>query len=1161
MQTNKPFPSSRVLDAFSAGIKSLATPVLALLGLMLVALATPAIAQEAVFISATPSRVTEPFNFSGTNSVNVNLSIVNNGTNEVDLTLSGLPAGASATLSKTAFTNSGSATLTFTLANVAEGIYWLTLNATNTATNFLNFPLQVGDVWSGVGANKNWSTTGNWNGGTVPGASDDVIFNQGNAQTGTNTNSIVDITTTIASLRFATTNSSTNFQDILINPNVTLNVTGTNSLSELRDIINVATSMNAMIAGQGGALKVANESGNIALLTDDNVKSLMDMQKLGFFTADVNRVGVGDINAYPNYTNIVANENPTSSSQGRPKLYLPTWNLAMTNIIKAVYVDPYNYTNSTNRAYALEVGNNGNQASGSTAQLLIAMGVSNLFLLDSICVAGAGGTVGTLNFNTNFASLNPTAYFRNTDGLSRMSMFAVADAANYFTNGTGNTKANSFNGVDFADGKGYVNALVDRFIMSRDSPISINGGITAQSQMEIGQGVFDCNSAYLGDQSQGNQLQINYCQATLTVSNTAVFIVRTNLELGYETASINDTSDPGSTFGQLNVTLGGTVQANQINVGGVTKTSGLVGSNDGHGGLNQITLGSGGTLIVSNTIADSTQNGALGLLSFTGNGILELFIDGSLTRTNVYATTVSTSGSGNTIKIGGISNLTLPAQVPLIQYAAGSPTLSVSVPAGDSGAIINNGAGKTIDVYITQGAPKTLVWRGYQSAVWDTTTKNWLDLNTGLQTNFANLDVVFFDDTAGIPTSIALSGLLIPGTVGMTNTLNSYTFNGPGTTSGSAVLTKMGAGSLDVEATTTLSVNLNQGTLTGGGTINSITSASGTTVNYSGTVSAGLTCSGTATSSGTISGFLDVKGGGIFTNLNTLNGPITLETNSFVNNEGTIQNMFPSGSIATNAFLLNSGQLNDGGSTPALNGTLTVNGTFEDTGAGSMSLFRLTLAAGCIFIPGDGGVGLTQLNSDGNNVVGSFPGRLSMAAGSRTLIYVNGNNSTKVNCGYVDYGPSQSGQAQNGSTLIITNLGSPYTAGQVFQVVGNQGGGDPFPDGTSTNSFPILVPDKPGPNLAWDLSHLWPHGQIGVIVPPVFTLTNSFARVSTNIVSSFSWPQAEFGWALEIQQNTLQVGLSTNWTRLAGSWTNSSVNITNTAFTSNNAVFYRLVYP
>jgi hypothetical protein len=1163
MQMNKPLLGRRVFAALGAGIKSLAAvrPAsgLTLLGLLLVALATPASAQQTVNINTqfpNPSRVTVPLNYSGTNLVGMSIQIAG-GSNEVDLSISGLPAGATATLSRTAFTNTAGTTLTLALTNVAEGLYWLTLDATNAATNFLNFPLQVGDVWSGAGANKNWSTAGNWNGGIIPGVNDEVIFNQGGAQTtNTITNSIVDANSTIASLRFAMIDPKTNFQTLLISPGVTLNITGTNSLSELRDVINSNQSINVTIAGSAGTLNVTNESGNIALLNDGNVKSLLDMQKLGLFKADVNRLGIGDINAYPNYTNLQAN----NGNSGVPKRFSPTLNLAATNIIKAVYLDPYDYTNSTNRAYAFELSNNGNQQTANNPT--VSLGASNLFLMDGFCIAGNGGEVAALTFNTNFSSINPnpSAYFRNTDGVSRMTMFCICDLATFFTNGTGNTKANG-PGVDFADGKGYVDALVDQFIMSRDAPISISGGMTAQSRMELGKGIFDVNTAILGDQSQGDQPQANYCQAVLIVSNTAVFKVNNDLELGYETADLNDTSFPGSTFGQLSVGPGGTVEANKIGVGGVTKTSGQVGNSDGHGALNQISISNGGLVIVSNTIADPTANGSLGLLNMSGNATLELFIDGSIVRTNVYAVTVTTTGSGNTLKIGAINNLTVPAQVPLIKYAAGTPTFGLSLPSGYIGAIINNGAGSTIDAYIVSGTPKSLVWRGYQTAVWNTTDNNWLDLNTGLQTNFANLDNVYFDDAAGIPTTIALSGQVIPGAVGITNSANNYVFSGPGSSSGSPVLTKTGTASLEIDANTTMSVVLNQGTLTGSGTINSITSAAGTTVLYAGTASAGLTCSGTATTSGTITGFLDIKNGGIYTNQNTVNGPITLETGSFVNNEGTIQNMYPSGSVATNATLLNSGFINDGGATPtSLNGTLTINGTFEDTGAGSMTLYRLTLTGTSTFIPGGGGLGTTIIVSDSSSA--TFPGRLSMGNGSRTLLNVNGSSYTKLQSGCVDYGPSQNGQAQNGCTLVITNLGAPFTAGEVFQFFGNSfNGGNPLPDGTSTNSFPIIVPSTPGPGLAWDLSHLWPGGQIGVITPPIVTLTNSFVRTPTNIISSFSWSPSQAGWALESEQVTLQVGLNTtNWGRISGSWTNLSETITNPIVT-NSAVFYRLVFP
>ncbi|HTR41546.1 MAG TPA: hypothetical protein VMH87_08030, partial [Pseudomonadales bacterium] len=114
------------------------------------------------------------------------------------------------------------------------------------------------------------------------------------------------------------------------------------------------------------------------------------------------------------------------------------------------------------------------------------------------------------------------------------------------------------------------------------------------------------------------------------------------------------------------------------------------------------------------------------------------------------------------------------------------------------------------------------------------------------------------------------------------------------------------------------------------------------------------------------------------------------------------------------------------------------------------------------------------------------------------------------------------------------------------------------------NSFPLILPPTPGPGLAWDLSHLWPGGNIGVIVPPVVTLTNSITRTSTNIIGSFSWSSDQYGWVLETQVRALTNGVSlsnTNWTRIAGSNTNLTEVITNTIQSGTNAVFYRLVFP
>ncbi|MGH7951599.1 MAG: hypothetical protein ACREFE_06735, partial [Limisphaerales bacterium] len=357
---------------------------------------------------------------------------------------------------------------------------------------------------------------------------------------------------------------------------------------------------------------------------------------------------------------------------------------------------------------------------------------------------------------------------------------------------------------------------------------------------------------------------------------------------------------------------------------------------------------------------------------------------------------------------------------------------------------------------------------------------------------------------------------------------------------------------------TTLSVDLEQGLLTGAGTINSAVIASGAILDYSGTVSAGITCAGLGLNPGTINGFVDVQAGGVFTNLNTINGPITLESGSFMDNAATINGMGPTGTVATNAILLNTGTINDSGMSAG--GTLNVSGTMEDTGAGGMTLFRLNILPDALFIPGGDGIGTTTISSDG---VGSYPGRLSLNAGSTTLFKVDPSvpDNTLVRPDHVDFGGSSSQQNQNGATFVITNVSAtPFAAGQVFNLFDNDFGGDQiFSTGTSTNTFPVIVPTSPGTGLSWDLSHLWPNGLIGIITAPHVTLTNSIAVQGTNVIGQFSWDAPYLGWRLETQVNPLSVGLSTNWVGVIGSWTNTSVTITNVVGT--NAVFYRLVYP
>ena len=117
--------------------------------------------------------------------------------------------------------------------------------------------------------------------------------------------------------------------------------------------------MNVTIWGTNVTFIVTNENANFSMLVDGQVASVLDMTELGNLKLDVNRVVIGDILAYPNYMNLLTNgytQNNTTPGSAMPMRVLPTWKMALTNYVRAVYVDPNNYTNAFSRNYALEIG-------------------------------------------------------------------------------------------------------------------------------------------------------------------------------------------------------------------------------------------------------------------------------------------------------------------------------------------------------------------------------------------------------------------------------------------------------------------------------------------------------------------------------------------------------------------------------------------------------------------------------------------------------------------------------------------------------------------------------------------------------------------------------------------------------------------------------------
>ena len=1204
---------------FSAGWRKIST---LMAGVLLTALSlTTQPAQAQTTIKPFQVRVAVQTGFIGTALLTNNvLRVATNGASVLDGTgtnwvigdvfpaITGAPAGVTATFVDSSGvlvsdvpinmnTNNSSKTTNLVVKLVFDGTQaggssTLNLNLTGALTNgYFPLVLQVGKIWNGsanAAANGagNWSDSTKWLGGAAPGANDDVVFLDAGAQTNSLlagaaylTNSVVDASTTISSLRFGMTNllgaPATNFHNLYIKDNVNLAIKGTGGFSMLRDYtyITVATGtkMNVAIYGTNGTLIQTNENSNFSILIDGQgsiPNSVLDMSGLGNLRLNVNEVAIGDILAYPNYNHFITNLYTPGSTFGgsRPSKCLPNWKMAMTNVVRAVYVDPNNYNNSLSRSYAMEIGRN-ETTGGSSGNYGVSMGISNSFALDGLCVAGYASLGGVLNFTVT----NSYALFRNTNG-GRMSVIALGDAAGSSSTlalGNNTKCGNAGLGVDFT--RSTVDILVDRLYMSMDRGYTTGGGVS-QSSMGMSAGILDANSAFIGYQSSGNQTNQNNCTASLTVSNTAVFKVNGTLAIGYTTATAGDPSLPASTKGTITIGPGGTVMASNITVGGTTKAS----------AANTITMIGNASLIVSNRIADASPNGALGTLNFSGgNNSVKVFINGANPAAIIYVTNFTASGVGNKLVIGSVTGLTYPADVVIVQGAsatvvsAASFDAGVTMPVGSGlSGTLGNSPSNTINLHIINRSPNNLTWRGPTggsgTADWDYITKNWLNTN-GVMTNYDNPDIIAFDGAIGYATNINITGAtpLTPSVINMTNSAVKYTFlDGGNVIAGGPALNKYGSGTVEIDASTTVTLQLNEGVMTGfsPGTIGNANVASGAVMNFSGNLSGSLAVAGTATTAGAITGTLTVQSGGVMTNAGTANNPVSVQQGGFLYNSGTLA-LIGTGSpgsptVATNATLVNSGIINGD--------ILFVNGTLKDLGgAANLTLTSVSLGDGGTLIPGGNAIGTTTIYSDG---VGLFPGAALLVKGSTTVLKVDmaaSPSNTVLSLAHLSFGLSSSIRNQNGCTLVINNIGvPPFAAGQTFHFFDNVSvpGSVPFSTGSSTNTYPVISPATPGSGLAWDLSQLWVSGNIGIVgANSGPTLTNSFTVVGgTNIISQFDWSAANLGYRLQTLVTPITVGLTPdtnyNWTGISGSWTNNTVTLTN-VLVSTNEVFYRLVFP
>jgi fibronectin-binding autotransporter adhesin len=512
--------------------------------------------------------------------------------------------------------------------------------------------------WSGADVpnlHTNWSDNANWLTPGAPSASDNVVFNQADAQASSalttpgggpsainfaDVNNIVNNNFTVSSLIY--TNVGGTYHNTYINNGDSLTIanSGTNSVN----ILSVGSSStdfgasaaeNTTISGPNGTLNVNNTNDTVfvGLVTGGagTEEAILDMSGLGSFNASINSLAVGAIGA------------TTFGTIG-------TAYLARTNIITAV--GGTNDEAGQDEVMSLMVGETGKNGSGTC---YLYLGQQNTINANYIGVSLAKESA-EMEFNPTWS--NPSATIRAADGVSPVAVWSIGDALAQTGGSTSPTGM-----VDFTSGT--VNALATTMYLGR-SP-NVSGGNGARGTLAFSAGTISVGTLYAGYQAFSDN---DYGVGLLNVSGTGLLQVGT-LNLGVTTGG----STTNVTSGTLNIN-GATVQAGTITAGASsTNTASIIDLN-------------GGTLAITNNAG--LISAPLTALNLVG-GTLQLSVNGSPVNTNVIVNTVTTSGT-TTLRISSLAGVTTGITYPLISYTGTDPysSLSLVLPAGYTGSLVDN---------------------------------------------------------------------------------------------------------------------------------------------------------------------------------------------------------------------------------------------------------------------------------------------------------------------------------------------------------------------------------------------------------------------------------------------------------------------------------------
>jgi autotransporter-associated beta strand protein len=395
-----------------------------------------------------------------------------------------------------------------------------------------------------------------------------------------------------------------------------------------------------------------------------------------------------------------------------------------------------------------------------------------------------------------------------------------------------------------------------------------------------------------------------------------------------------------------------------------------------------------------------------------------------------------------------------------------------------------------------------------------------------------------------------------------------------------------GAGTVDTAAggTPVLTVGSNNATSTFGGIIK----------NTAGTLTLVKVGTGalTLSSDNTFSGGVVVQTAAGTLNVNSAQalgtGPLTMNfANAKLDNTSgsavTVANALTMGAnftfVGTGDLIFGSGAVNFGSTARTitttagnltLGGAVTGSGAFTKNGAGTLILAgtnnafsgAVTVGGGTLWVNGMSGTGLVTVTGGtlgGNGTVG---GSVTLQSGTTLSPGTNGigvltvSNNAAFLAGSTNYlelnktlGTNDQlvagGALTFGGTLVVTNLAGTLAVGDSFRL---------FQAGSFSGSFSSASLPALGTGLAWNTANLT-NGVLSVV-----------STVSTNLVwnvsgtnLNLSWPSDHTGWRLQVQTNTLNAGLGTNWVDVSGSPLTNGMALP--VDVTRGSVFYRLIFP